>query len=279
MRPSEWIQVVVCSYFVALAWMCPLPMHRRVRVCAMGIAAAMATVGCARLLPHFAAPLTVSVARDWLPAGLVLPVYWQAGAFFVRVDQRFQDRLERFDERITGPMFRWIAHLRAGRWIAACLELAYLLCYPMVPMSLGALYLLRLGRHADYFWTVALVSTYVSYCVLPFLQTLPPRKLHEPWLVPLPPNEVRTFNLWILRHGSIHANTFPSAHVAASVSAALVVATLAPWPVGLAFAVIATGIALGTFAGRYHYAADSIAGCVVAGLVFLGKVLLAGLPR
>src|SRR5690242_19560117 len=105
----------------------------------------------------------------------------------------------------------------------------------MGPMSMGALYVLRLARHADYFWTVVLIPTYLSYGMLPWLQALPPRMLEEPWRRPLPANPVRAFNLWLLRHASIHANTFPSAHVAASAAAALVLVWLAPWPVGLLF--------------------------------------------
>lgn len=70
--------------------------------------------------------------------------------------------------------------------------------------------------------------------------------LAEPWLTPSPHNRVRELSLWILRHASIQANTFPSAHVAT-----------------------ATGIATGTFAGRYHFAADVMAGGAVAAMLFL----------
>jgi membrane-associated phospholipid phosphatase len=258
----------VFSFFVVLAWVRPLPRPRRVKVTAIGAAGTLVVLA-AFMLPRVVAPLAASVVRDWLPAALIMLVYWQAGAFFLRIDQQFQDRLERLDERIVGPVLRWIARRRARVWIAWFLELAYLFCYPMIPMSLGALYLLRLARHADHFWTVVLIPTYISYGLVPFLQALPPRMLDEPWLTPLPATPVRKFNLWILRHGSIHANTFPSAHVAAATAAALVLASLAPWSVALLFAVIAFGIGIATFAGRYHYAADSIIASLTAGLAFL----------
>ncbi|HXK01723.1 MAG TPA: phosphatase PAP2 family protein [Verrucomicrobiae bacterium] len=279
MRAAEWIHVIVFSFLVTLAWLRPLAGRRRLKVTAIGIAALAATLASAYVLPRLLAPLPASVVRDWLPASLVLLVYWQAGEFFVGPDQPFQDRLERLDERLVGPLLRWIASRRLGAWIAAALELAYVLCYPMIPMSMATLYLLRVARHADYFWTVVLISTYSSYCLLPFLQSLPPRIYKEPWLTPLPHNPIRALNLYLLRHASIHANTFPSAHVAASVAAALVIATLAPWTIGLLFVAIATGIAFGTFAGRYHYAADSITGAAVALLVFLVKVIVSGPPR
>ena len=269
MRAAELIHIVVFCFFVSLAWIRALPLRRRAKVTGIGIAGLGATITGCCILPRLLPALAVSVVRDWLPAALVLLVYWQAGEFFMKVDQRFQDRLERIDARMVAPLLRRLSRGRAGKWIAAYLELAYLLCYPMIPMSIGTLYVLRLARYADSFWIVVLVSTYLSYGALPFLQTLPPRMLEEPWLEPLPATSVRRFNLWILRHASIHANTFPSAHVAASTGAALVLASLAPWPVGLAFLAIAAGIGVGTFAGRYHFAADAVAGSAVAAIVFL----------
>jgi PAP2 superfamily len=269
MRAAEVIHIVVFCFFISLAWIRALPLRRRAKVTWTGIGGLGATITGWWVLPRVLPAPAASVVRDWLPAALVLLVYWQAGEFFVKADQRLQDRLERMDARMVGPLLCRLSRGRAGTWIAACLELAYLLCYPMIPMSIGTLYVLRMARYADFFWTVVLVSTYVSYAALPFLQTLPPRMLDEPWLKPLPATTVRRFNLWILRHASIHANTFPSAHVAASTGAALVIVSLAPWPVGLAFVAIAAGIGVGTFAGRYHFAADSVAGSVVAAMVFL----------
>jgi len=269
MRAAEWIHIVVFSFFVSLAWIRKLPSRRRRKVTFISSFGLGATLIAALLLPAFLPPLPISVVRDWLPGALVLLVYWQAGEFFEQPDQQFQDQLERMDARFLPPLLNWLSGHRAGMLVSVYLELSYLLCYPMVLMSIGTLYVLRLARYSDAFWTVVLVSTYVSYGALPFLQTLPPRLLVETWLEPLPAHPVRKFNLWILRHASIHVNTFPSAHVAASTGAALVLTSLAPWPVGLTFLALAAGIAVGTFAGRYHFAADAIVGSTVAGIVFL----------
>ena len=269
MRRAEWIHVVVFCFFGSLSWIRRLPGGRRARVTGLSAAGLGVTLTGAFLLPRLLPALAASVVRDWLPAALILIVYRQAGEFFLRVDQPLQNWLERFDERLVGPLLRWISRRRLRKWIGVYLELAYLLCYPMVPMSVGALYLLRLGSESDHFWSVVLIATYLSYGALPFLQTMPPRTRVEPWLEPLPPNPVRRFNLWILNGASIHANTFPSAHVAASAAAAMVFFQVAPLPVALLFGAIAAGIALGTFTGRYHFAADSIAGILVAVTVFL----------
>lgn len=273
MRAAERIHIIVFSFFVSLAWVRALPRRRRAKVTVIGVAGLGVTLA-AFLLPRFLPLRPSTIVRDWLPAALVLLVYWQAGEFFVKVDQRLQDRLAYIDERVVPPLRNWLSRHRAGRWTAAFLELSYLLCYPMIPMSLGALYLMRLARYADAFWTVVLISTYLSYAALPFLQTLPPRMLPEPWLEPLPASAVRKFNLWILRHASIHVNTFPSAHVAASCAAAFVLTVVAPWPVGLVSLILAAGIAVGTFAGRYHFAGDAAAGIAVAVVVFLAAALL-----
>jgi membrane-associated phospholipid phosphatase len=269
MRSAELIHIVVFSFLLVLAWARPLPAPRRVKVAAIGIAGLAANITAAYVLPRLLPALAASVVRDWLPAAMVLLVYWQAGGFFIKANEGFQDFLERLDARTLAPLLNWLSRSRSGRWVAGSLELAYLLCYPMVPMSMATLYLLRLGRHADSFWTVVLVSTYLSYGVLPFLQTLPPRALDEPWHAPPPRTPVRQFNLWILRNASIHANTFPSAHVAAATAAALFFVAVAPWPVAAVFLAIALGIALGTFAGRYHFAADAAAGSALAAIVFL----------
>ena len=120
------------------------------------------------------------------------------------------------DWRIVAPALEWCKRSPVGPWILMVLELAYLLCYVSMPLGLAVLYLLRLRHLADWFWTVVLPATYACYAMLPFIQTQPPRVLPETRSVQPPPGKVRAFNLWILRHASIHANTFPSAHVAST---------------------------------------------------------------
>ena len=269
MRRSEWLHIVVFLFFAVLACLRELRPGKRRKVILIAALGVSSTLLAAYVIPSFVQALTASVIRDWLPAVLILVVYWQAGAFFVRVNQRAQARLQQIDRIVVPPLNRWLARKPAGAWIAMYLEISYLFCYAMVPGSLAALYVLRLGEHADYFWTVVLTASYASYAALPFVQTMPPRSSAEPWLQPLHLSPIRRFNLWILSHASIQANTFPSAHVAASAACALVLATLAPLPVAVVFICLAVGIAVGTFLGRYHFAADAIAGAAVAIIAFL----------
>ena len=66
---------------------------------------------------------------------------------------------------------------------------------------------------------------------------------------------------------SIQANTFPSGHAAEGLAAALLVAGAGPTIV-TAMLLIAVAISAGAVLGRYHYAADAIAGWVVALVVW-----------
>ncbi len=263
MRTAEWINLAVFSFLTALAWQRRLEGRRRTGVTGIGVVGVAATLIPGWLLGGVIDPLPISVLRDWLPAALVLLVYRQAGLFFVRIDEHVQNRFERLDRMLVTPALDWCLRYRAGRFVLTWLEFAYLFCYPMVPFAVGALYLLRQGRETDHFWSVVLPATYLCYVMVPFIQTLPPRLLGQRKTLAPPSTEIRKFNLWILLHASIHANTFPSAHVAASMACALVLLRFNVW-VGLAFLFVAVSIALGAVAGRYHYAIDAIAGTAVA---------------
>jgi membrane-associated phospholipid phosphatase len=275
LRVAEWINLFAFSSFIILAWRRRyLDRPRRRKIEAIGAAGLAATLFVALVLPHFVSPLAASVSRDWLPYPLLLLFYWQGGQFVTRADIWFEARLERLDRKLVTPLLEWCAANRLGFWFLGCLELAYLFCYATMPFGLAALYLLHKGRDTDHFWTVVVLAAYGSYGMLPFIQLRPPRMLGEKWSALVPSSKVRAFNLWVLRHASIHANTFPSGHVASSLACALILLRLAPLWVGLIFLLLAIGIALGAVAGRYHYAADAILGALLAAIVFLIETAL-----
>jgi hypothetical protein len=264
MRAAEYINGAFFLFLIGLALLRSLPAPRRAKVFAIGavgIGLICAGYYAGRLLPGLAA----SVLRDWLPAILLLMVYWQAGQFFLVPGEELQRRLLRLDQKLLGPLLSRLGRGRAGRWVVTYLELAYLLCYVLVPMGLGALYILHMRAYADRFWTVVLPPTCFCYVMVPFLPTLPPRMLEDPREGPWRSNRVRSLNLWILRYGSIHANTLPSAHVASSVASALALFQFSPGTAFL-FLWVALSIACGAAVGRYHYAADVILGVVLAAL-------------
>lgn len=238
-------EVVNLAFFLGmtvLSWIQRLPSDRRNRVTGLGLTGIAATLAGA----WSGRPLI----RAWLPLPLMLLAYWQSGPFFIRPNERLQNRLLAWDHRLLPVVPGWFSQI---------LELAYFFCYPFFPLGLLVLYAAGLERLADRYWTAVLASTYICYAMLPFLPTAPPRTL-EP---PRPAVGVRRLNQWIGRYGSIPANTFPSGHVAATMSAALVL-TLALPAAGAPFLLVAVAIAAGAVLGRYHYLADAILGAVLA---------------
>jgi len=271
MRIAEWINTLFFSFLVGLAWLRPQPFSRsrRFRITAIG-AGVLILLLAEQFLHLLLPPLWVAVVRDWLPAPVLLMAYWQAGQFFTNANREFQEKLNGLDRRLF-PIARWFAGERKIQtWCGVYFELAYLLCYPLVPFGLGLLYLLRMGRYADEFWAAVLLPTYICYVMVPFLPTLPPRMLAGGEAFGKPATSLRSLNLWVLRHASIQANTFPSAHVAATVAVGLELLCRVPLA-GVAFLWVAVSIAIGAVMGRYHYAADVLLG---AGLAMGGFLLV-----
>jgi hypothetical protein len=267
-RTAEWINLIAFSLFAMLAFVLPLRARQRMKAAVIGaggIALTLTPVLALSRLPG----INTSVIRDWLPAPLMLMVYWQVGCLLREPNPALQAALERFDLRITTIAERYRLN-RAGAWMASYLETAYLLCYPLVPLGIGVLYLAGLQSRVEDYWRVVLPSTYLCYVVIPFAQTLPPRLLSSGRGEP--PGAIRRLNLWLLERASIRVITFPSAHVAATVAASLALVRLAP-VAGVIFLWISLSIAAGTVAGRYHFAADAITATVLATIVFLIELL------
>lgn len=264
-RTSEWINLFLFSFLAMVAWIRPQPLRRRFEIAALGAGGIALTLACAygsRWLPAAAGGLL----RDLLPCLIMLFVYWQSGRFFVKPNEEIQGFLLRLDERLIGSFLR-NEDGKSRSWLAGYLEFCYLLCYPIVPLGVVVLYLTGREGYVDRYWTVVLISTYICYCLLPFVQMLPPRALGPGTEREPKARKLRILNLKVLQYASIQVNTFPSAHVASTFAASLVLLGLAP-AAGAIFLVIALGIAGGAFLGRYHYVADVALGIMVAGLVY-----------
>ena len=104
------------------------------------------------------------------------------------------------------------------------------------------------------------------YGVLPWVPTRPPRAIEGA------PRQssglVRRINLQVLGVASVQLNTFPSGHAAASLATALAVGARLPLA-GVLLGVLALAIAIGSVVGRYHYAADALAGAALALIGFV----------
>lgn len=116
------------------------------------------------------------------------------------------------------------------------------------------------------------MPTYLCYAITPFVPALPPRNLGQERTASSSTNgqvlkKSRVFNLWILEHGSIHAISFPSAHVASSLAVSLVLMHYLPLA-GAIFLAITFWIAVAAVVGGYHYAIDVVLGALMTLVVY-----------
>jgi membrane-associated phospholipid phosphatase len=270
MRTSEWIQIGFAVVLAAAAWVQalsahPLPARRRWNITLLALVPVVA-VSLARATASFLAPIYVSILRDFLTVALFLVPYWQTGQFFQGPNHRIEQRLLAFDRWLMPQTASTSGTRRTGLGLA--LEVAYLFCYPLVPLGLLALYAAGQREHVASFWLVTLIATYLCYVITPFVPAYPPRDLAPSQPGPSQAGKARIFNRWILKHGSIHAISFPSAHVASAFAVSLALLRFTP-TFGLIFLFVSIWIALGAVVGRYHYALDVLLGAVTALAVFL----------
>jgi hypothetical protein len=264
MRRAEWITLVAFSFFIVASWLRPLTKRRRMAIAAIG-AIGILLITAMQFTDDLPSRSAVSVVRDWLPAVLMPMVYWQAGWFSGRVNMSFQRHLQQLDRKLLSGWMPILAR-PSYRWIVILLELAYLSCYVLVPMGLAVLYFAGLQRHADNYWSVTLLSTYPCYAFTAFVPTNPPRTF-EMRSDDTATGQIRRFNMWIVRWFSIQLNTFPSAHVTATLGGSLALLYFMP-TIGLLFVLVSIGIALGAVFGRYHYAADVVVAALLTVAVF-----------
>jgi hypothetical protein len=265
-RTSEWVNFCCYMFFSVVAWVRPLALRRRLEIIAIAVAGAALT--CAGILLARQWPSLITTAiRDLLPAPLIIFAYWQSGRFYVRPNVRIQNLLLRLDEKIMGPILRRQDHRRGDTWLGGYLELSYLMCYPLVPLGVCVLYAMGKQQHINEYWMIVLPSTYLCYMIIPFVQMLPPRMLAPESDREAHSDKLRMLNLEIIKRASIKINTFPSAHVASTISVSLALLSFVP-VAGVLFLFMALSIAGGAVLGRYHYLADAVLGILFAVAVF-----------
>jgi hypothetical protein len=249
---SRW-SIVFFAYLTVVAEIRPgLTRRTKLRIWAAAAAGAAVAIGAARLPAG-------GMAAVWiLPAAVLLIGYWTSGLTFVRATPSAEAALLAIDRALR------ISRIAAAtpRAVAELLELAYTCVYPLV---LFALYFaLGAGVSADRFWTVVLITDYICFGMLPWFQTRPPRAFERerPWR-----SSWRAVNARLLAASSIQVNTFPSGHAAEALAAALLVSG-AGLPAVSFMAVAALAVSAGAVLGRYHYAADALAGWAVAIVVY-----------
>lgn len=237
------MSIAVC-YFAYLTVLGVVRRRMSPAVVALLMLASVLLIGMAHVMP-----LIYLLVGYWLPALLVRTP-----------NVTFERRLLQFDRTLFGADGLDSFVRKAPRALLEYLELSYLLCYAVVPGGWVWLTLAGFDADVDRFWSIILVSSFACYGVLPWLPTRAPRAVEG---VRSGRSLVRAINLHVLDRASVQWNTFPSAHTAASAATALAVGSDVPLA-GVILGVVAASIAIGSVVGRYHYAADAIAGGAVA---------------
>ena len=268
---AEQIALAFCAYVMCTALWWHLPARDLGVILALN---AMSMTTMMALSRNWQRAPWLAAAHDLFPALFILVAYRESGLLLApdhahRLDQVFIQ----WDRALLGSGFVRTVLVAGAPWLQHYLEFAYLLCYPLVPLGVAAIHFssrrseaggpAAYGRRPmDVFWVPVLLATLFCYAVCPFFPLTPPRVLFGdlpgPQVAPL----LRKLNFWLLDHYSVHACIFPSGHVAAVTAVALAVRKHAP-RLGALFLFLAASVALATIYGRYHYAADAVAGALV----------------
>lgn len=224
------------------------------------LAAAAAGVGLALTAGAYAAE-GFWLRSLWLPLLLLLVGYWASGTLWIGPDPRVERLLAAFDRALDVP------RLAARLPRAACelLELSYVGIYGLIPIALLLHVGYAPGADPERFWTVVLLTDYICFAMLPWIQSRPPRALET--AAPCR-SSVRRLNLGLLERTSIGVNTVPSGHAAEAMAIALLLMN-APPPIALVGWAGAILVSAGAVSGRYHYLLDVLAGWAVAVAVFV----------
>jgi len=275
LRVSEKVVVGFLAYAVLAAIAFPLSWRERLAVVALNLMSTAVIVWLVRLGEKNRSAFFINT-REWFPCVLILLAYRESGLFFMPDPAHNLDYLfGGWDSKLLhNPGV--LAVLSAGSpWLQRYLELAYLLCYPLVPLGLGSLTAARRwpgfarrsassddSKTVDHFWTAVLLALFCCYVLFPLFPSTPPRSFFHDSPGPLAQSFFRKTNFWILGRYGIVSSVFPSGHVAAVTATALTIRHHLP-RLGLVFIVFALSIAVATVYGRYHYAADALAGAVI----------------
>ena len=260
-RRSEWVIFAFLVYAPALGVILQLHAARLIVVNALLAAAYAVLIYRDSLRPS----LALSVARDWLPLAFVLLAYREMGWFAVpHTAHPLEMRWVAWDRSLLRGGVR-TAIESMGVVVPSVLEICYSVVYAIAPFAVAILYLYRSRDRVDRFLFIFTVAVLLCYAQFPFWPSDPPRVLFPSQDPPFD-TVFRRFNLWMLGNYGIHTSVFPSAHVAGAFAAAFGIRLALPrvrWVRRFLLA-MAVLIATATVYGRYHYAADAVAGFAIA---------------
>jgi membrane-associated phospholipid phosphatase len=274
LRSAEWLLTVYFAYVALISPAFPLPSRLAPFAIAILVPALFFALARGR-------GVAFSMARDWIPVALVLVAYREMD-WFSALRRNFQleltwvawDRTLLYQGGLRGAI-EWL-----GSLAPVYLELCYLLVYAVAPFVVAILYIEHRRERVNEVLFPYLLGTLLAYALFPYFPSDPPRVAFGGSDLPNVSSVVRELNLWLVGDYGIHSSVFPSAHVSSAFSAAWALFAYLPERrrMGWGMLVYAVSVALGTIYGRYHYAADVVAGLVVS-LVPAAMILLARLLR
>lgn len=273
-RRSEWVFIVYFIYVALISLAFPLKSELAPRPFLLAGAIFLLTFVLTGL-EYQTNSLIFPVVRDWIALLYVLIAYREMDWF----TPPFKDfHLERawlvWDHALFygWGLKHWIETF--GPLIPGYLELCYVFVYAIGPFSVAALYLAGRPERVNRFLVAYAAGTLASYALFPFFPSDPPRVVFPATDLPLYNTPFRTFNLALVGSYGIHSSVFPSAHVSSAFAAAwglMRVLPERPW-FGRGMMIYAVSVSIATIYGRYHYAADAVAG-FFTGLLALGITL------
>ncbi len=262
LRTSEWVLVCFFAYIAIVSpW---FPDRPNLKGQPLWVLLAMfALFSLLARLEATALRIPISMIRDWLPVFLIVAAFREMELFLPpSFEHRYEDYWITWDKLLLDHWRLRRAIESLGSAIPLYLELCYFLLYGLGLFCVAVLYGQRRRESVDRFFTIFLLGTVLAYGLFPYFPSQPPRIVFPELDNPSIMTWARQLNLWILDVATIHAGVFPSAHVSEAFSAAWAMFLLLPkrkifgW--GLLWYAISVSIA--TIYGRYHYAADVLAG-------------------
>ena len=270
LRSAEWLLVAYFAYVAAISVEFPLP--KRSLPFLIAILVAVLFIALAR-----GSEVGFSMARDWAAVSLILVAYREMD-WFSGLARNFslELRWEQWDRTILyhGGLQSAIESL--GVIGPLYLEICYALVYAVAPFVVAILYIEHRRARVNGVLFLYLLGTLLAYALFPYFPSDPPRIAFAGSDLPNVFTPVRALNLWLLGDYGIHSSVFPSAHVSSAFSAAWALLAYLPERrrIGWGMLLYAVSVAVATVYGRYHYAADAVAGLAVS-LIPAAMILLA----
>lgn len=274
LRSAEWLLTAYFAYVAAVSAVLPVPLKISALAIAVLVPALFAALARGRHVGF-------DMARDWLAVGFVLVAYRQMDWFSV-LPRNLHLELVWLDwDRTILYHWGWQRTIEAlGALAPAYLEACYALVYAVPAFVVAILYILHRRKRVNSVVFLYLLGTLLAYALLPYFPSDPPRVAFGASDMPNVMTPMRQLNLFLVGNYGIHSSVFPSAHVSSAFSAAWALLAFLPERrrYGIGMLVYAISVAVATVYGRYHYAADAVAGLAVS-LVPAAMILARSLPR